>query len=178
MKALLSTNKNIFMIGATGVGKSTIGFMLSKEINFKHIDIDSLIERKCNKTISSIFSEQGEGEFRKIESAILEETAKKENKIVISTGGGCILNPHNTETMKQTGIVFYLKISVEEQLKRIQNDRKNIRPLLKGRDVLSILQSMALSRNHIYESSADYIVDTEGMTPLEVVNFSIKLILS
>ena len=97
---------------------------------------------------------------------------------VIATGAGIILNPVNIEVMKQHGMMIYLKASIEEQLKRIQQDTRNSRPLLKDKEIRLTLQAMALQRNPIYEKTADYSVDTNGLSLLQVVDLIIDSALS
>ena len=51
--------KNIILIGMPASGKSTIGKLLSKKINYKYFDTDIYLEEKENKKIKDIFFEKG-----------------------------------------------------------------------------------------------------------------------
>ena len=81
--------KNIILIGMPASGKSTIGKLLSKKINYKYFDTDIYLEEKENKKIKNIFLEKGEKYFRDLETKYLKEVSQI-NKSVICTGGGVI----------------------------------------------------------------------------------------
>ena len=83
--------KNLTLTGMMGVGKSTVGKILAKKLQYTFIDIDKLIEKKEGLSINSIFENKGENYFRKVESKITLSELKKDNS-VISLGGGAFLN--------------------------------------------------------------------------------------
>ena len=89
----------VFLIGMMGSGKSTIGRILSSVLDKEFIDMDSEIERRTGKTISSIFDEEGESAFRKLEKSLLKELVSKDN-IIVSTGGGIILDEQNRRILR------------------------------------------------------------------------------
>ncbi|MFL5697040.1 MAG: shikimate kinase, partial [Ktedonobacteraceae bacterium] len=62
--------QNVFLIGLSGSGKSTVGGILAERLGKPLIDIDALIEKECAKPISTIFSQHGEDYFRSCESRI------------------------------------------------------------------------------------------------------------
>ena len=59
--------KNIVLIGMSGVGKTTIGRVLSKKINRKFLDMDQQFEELTKIRITDFFSTYGEKEFRRVE---------------------------------------------------------------------------------------------------------------
>ena len=63
----MKINKNLVLVGMMGSGKSLIGKILSKKLNFEFIDTDNIIEENEKKTISEIFKDNGEKYFRDIE---------------------------------------------------------------------------------------------------------------
>ena len=65
-------NKKIFLIGSMGSGKSTIGRLLAKKLNLPHYDLDTMIEKKQEKTISEILQTYNEEYFRDLESKALD----------------------------------------------------------------------------------------------------------
>ena len=83
--------KNLTLTGMMGVGKSTIGKILAKKLNYNFVDVDKLIEAREGSSISLIFKNKGENYFRKIESEITLSELKK-NNLVISLGGGAFIN--------------------------------------------------------------------------------------
>lgn len=125
----------IYLIGMMGSGKSTLGTMLAKELEYKFIDMDSYIENETNMTINDIFKLYGEAWFREYEKKVLKDFFKMDN-LVIATGGGIIKNKDNKALID--GLCVYLECPLEELEKRLAND--NQRPLLKTRSVKDILE--------------------------------------
>jgi len=118
----------IFLVGYMGSGKSTVGKMLSDRLNLRLVDLDTFIETRFHKTISQLFAEKGEAEFRRIEHAALEEVCVFENTIV-ATGGGSACFFDNMELMNRAGLTVYLRTSADILAERL-NHGKAKRPLV------------------------------------------------
>ena len=91
----MNLNKNLIFLGMMGSGKSSIGYLVSKKLNLKFFDIDQLIEKNEGVDISTIFSEKGEINFRKLEEKITLKTLRSKNS-VIALGGGSFINETTT----------------------------------------------------------------------------------
>ncbi|MBQ7873716.1 MAG: shikimate dehydrogenase [Oscillospiraceae bacterium] len=109
---LLRMKKNIVLIGMPACGKTTIGKLLSDELQRSLFDSDELIIEKAGKEISDIFAEEGEPAFRKLESEAIAELSGKTGAI-IATGGGAILNPENIRYLSKNGKIYFLDRPVE-----------------------------------------------------------------
>ncbi len=96
--------KNIILTGFMGVGKTSVGTQLARDLGFTFVDIDKLIEADQKLTITAIFSKFGEPFFRDIESQIIEQVMMGEGQVV-STGGGAVIRDVNREAFKQGGFV-------------------------------------------------------------------------
>ena len=164
---------NIFIVGPMGSGKSTVGKIISDELFLTFYDTDEEIENRTGASIDWIFDLEGEEGFRKRETKILDELAQL-NSIVLSTGGGIILSDENRDTLSSRGTVFYLATPISVQLERTSKDKD--RPLLKNGDPEAILKELHETREKLYESVADYVVDTESLTSQEVAAEIIKLV--
>ncbi|MDD5183715.1 MAG: shikimate kinase [Paludibacter sp.] len=148
--------KRIFLIGYMGSGKTTIGKLLAARLGFSFVDMDKHIEEKEFKSVSQIFAEKGESEFRLIEQKCLYEVAEFEN-IVISTGGGAPCFFDNIRFMNTHGTTVYLKLSAAELADRLESSRANKRPLLaerKGEELQQFIAEGLAKREPFYEQAA------------------------
>lgn len=159
-------NRNIYLIGFMGVGKSTIGRLLSKEMKGQLIEMDETIEKEQDMTINEIFARHGETHFRDLESELVERIAGEEGKIV-SCGGGAVLRPLNVENMKKSGTIVFLSATPETIYKRVRYSTN--RPLLNGNMNVEYIAGLMEKRRDIYESAADVTISTDKKTTVEIV---------
>ncbi len=151
--------KNICIIGLMGSGKSIIGKNLSNYLNLKFYDTDKEIELKTKKSIDSIFKEEGEPYFRKIEEKICLELLNY-NNCVISLGGGSIINNKIRKSIKKYSYSIYLNVKLDNLLSRLKLSHK--RPLLnKSTDKRETLENLYKDRQRFYEK-ANFIVNNDG----------------
>jgi len=120
----------VYLTGFMGCGKSTVGRKLASVLGWDFVDLDELIEMKKSQSIGEIFLLSGEKTFRQYESEILHNLDIKSDTIV-SVGGGAPCFSDNSEFMKATGMVIYLKMTPAQLKERLLIDKKP-RPLLKG----------------------------------------------
>ena len=130
-----------------GVGKSTIGRILSKKLKFKFFDIDKIIEKKQKKKIYEIFEIEGEGFFRNIEEKFTLKFIKKKNS-VIALGGGAFVNLKIREEILRNNKSFWLDTRLDALKARVQ--RKKTRPLLSGKSPKN-LKKIYNERKKIYK---------------------------
>ncbi len=109
---IFSQKQNIVLIGMPSSGKTTIGEKLSEILNRKVVDTDELIVQKENMEITEIFSKYGEEYFRNCEKEVIADISSKSG-LIISTGGGCILNEENIRNLKMNGRVYFIDRSLE-----------------------------------------------------------------
>ncbi len=168
---------NIVLIGFRGTGKSTVGKLLAKRLEMGFIDSDKYIESSTGKTIKSIFEEDGEGGFRKIEADTISELSKEDNKI-ISTGGGAVLNEENVRNLRNNGSLVLLEATPEIIHNRIAQDEKTIqqRPSLTDKDPLDEIRHLIEKRKHAYKNAADYTINTSYVSCEDIVSKIITII--
>ena len=111
-KNILNSKQNIVLIGMPSCGKSTIGKQLSNKLNKEFVDVDELIINKINMDIASFFKLYSEDKFREIESEVIKELASK-NNLIISTGGGSILNKDNVKNLSYNGKLIFVDRPLE-----------------------------------------------------------------
>jgi shikimate kinase len=146
--------KNIYLIGPMGSGKTTIGYRLAQKFGMPFYDSDQEIETHTGASISLIFEIEGEAGFRQREKRMLQELSMLEG-VLVATGGGAIVDQGNRDLLRKSGIVVYLRTSVDQQLDRLGRDRS--RPLLQTADKPCKLLELAQDRNPLYEQTADLI---------------------
>jgi shikimate kinase len=156
-----------------GAGKSTIGRLLSEQLDVEFVDLDKEIESKAGATIPWIFDIEGEAGFREREMSALQSILE-EGPLILATGGGCVLRSENRQFLGKSGVVVYLSTSVEQQLVRTAKDKN--RPLLQTDDPEKLLLEMAKLRNPLYEQTADITINTNGKPPKYVVHEIIQFL--
>ena len=157
--------KNIVLIGFMGTGKTTIAIEISHRLSMKYVSIDSLIEKRENRTINEIFTDSGEEYFRDIESAVIRDVACLDNQ-VIDTGGGAVLRDENVAYMKSSGILICLTADENTIMERTKKYKH--RPLLNVEDPKRKIRDLIAKRAPYY-AKADYEIDTSEFTMRQVV---------
>ena len=154
-----------------GVGKSTIGKILAKKLNYNFIDVDKLIEAKEGISINLIFKNKNENYFRKIESEITLSELKKSNS-VISLGGGAFINNTIRKNVKKFSKSFWLDVPVDELNKRLKKNKQ--RPLIFKKNINETIKKIYFERKKIY-NEADYRIKCGSLNSKEIVNIILNL---
>ncbi|QNK02608.1 shikimate kinase [Dyella telluris] len=152
---------NLFIVGPTGAGKTTIGRRLADHYGLSFVDLDQEIERVCGVPVSTVFEIEGEAGFRQRESMLLAECSAR-GGVVMATGAGAVLDAANRRLLAERGYVLWLQATLEQQLERLAQDRA--RPLLAGVDRAERLTTMAQKRTSLYEEVADLAIPGEHET--------------
>ena len=169
---MTSLPPHIVLVGLPGSGKSTVGPLLAAELKAQFIDLDMEIERRERMPVSEIFASRGEQEFRAMERSITQELAGRAG-MVISAGGGWMLDDANVAALRPPARILHLKVSVATALSRL-GPEINRRPLLAGPAAATRLEELSAARMPLY-SRADAEIETESLTPQQVANFGIRL---
>jgi shikimate kinase len=165
--------ENIFLIGFMGAGKSTIARELQKRLNMNLVEMDARLVEEQGMSINDIFAQYGEEHFRDIESQLIL-TIGDEGNTVVSCGGGVVLRPQNTEYMKKSGKVVYLKTSPETIFERVRYSTD--RPILNGNMNVEYIAGLLEKRRPLYEGAADITVVTDNRSCEEISSEIIKLL--
>lgn len=164
--------KNIVLIGMPGAGKSTIGVLLAKAINYDFLDADLVIQKQYNKKLYEIINEKGIDEFLKIEDKIISDIDVKGT--VIATGGSAVYGENAMKHMKENGVVVYLKLSCVEIINRISNIKTRGIAMKEGKTIFDIYNE----RVPLYEKYADIVINAEGTSVEESVTLVAETILN
>jgi shikimate kinase len=149
--------RNLALIGFMATGKSAVGRRVAAELHYDFVDTDALIEARHHKTISDIFAQEGETQFRLYEQEVAVELSNY-RRIVIATGGGLAANEANLACLKQHALVVCLWASAEIIWSRAR--RVSYRPLLQGDDPVQRIRELLAVRSPFYRR-ADVLINTE-----------------
>jgi shikimate kinase len=148
---------NVYLVGPMGVGKTTIGRQLARQLRKDFIDCDAEIEKRTGADIPLIFELEGEEGFRRREADMLEHlTARRE--VVLATGGGVVLDPENRSRLMTNGFVIYLCAPPDLLFERTSRDRN--RPLLQTEDPRQRIEELLAERDPLYRQVADLVIET------------------
>lgn len=168
IKIQIKDPRPIFLTGFMGVGKSTIGSALAKELGWGFIDTDKIVTKTAGISIPEIFSERGEAGFRSLEAAAVEAACAMP-RTVVALGGGAVLDPVSLKKIQSAGDLVFLSAGLESLQGRLAKSGLS-RPLLAGLDAHAQkerIQSLLAVRAPIYES-ARHRIETDGLAPDEV----------
>ncbi|MDR7072712.1 shikimate kinase [Fictibacillus barbaricus] len=155
----------IYLVGFMGCGKTSVGNLLSKQLEVPPYDVDTTVEKLRGQTIKEIFASEGEEAFRNYESLAIRQLPL-ENAVVM-TGGGAVVREENLSYMKSKGTVIYLKTSFPILWKRLmKEEERNKRPILLTKTKEEVFELYQM-RNEFYEKS-DVTIITDHLTAEEI----------
>ena len=159
----------IALCGYMGSGKTSLGKILAKKLNFEFFDTDDYIEQTQNKSIPQIFDSYGEKYFRELEYTAIKHF-EKENNIILSLGGGLPIQDKNKEVLKNMFVV-YIDSPFEHCYDRI---KETDRPIVKQKTKLQ-LNSHYNDRIAHYKQVADFVVNGDDLEKMaEQIAKSVK----
>ncbi len=162
----------IFLVGLSGSGKSSVGRLLADRLGWSFMDTDALIEEAAGRSIPAIFNEQGEAAFRQLEGRALAR-ATRSARVVIATGGGAPTHDAGRQVLAD-GFTVWLAVSPAVAAGRLASQHTDEpRPLLAG-DPQARLESLLEARRDDY-ARADASVDVDGLTPEQVCDEILRL---
>ena len=166
----MKSKKNLVLIGMMSSGKSTIGELLAKKLNFKFFDIDKIIENETKMKITEIFKIKGENFFRNLEE---KTTVKLLNfgNAVISLGGGGFVNEIIRKETNTKSKTFWLDWNLDTLISRIR--KRNNRPVALALNN-NELKNLIIKRSKYY-SKAKYKINCQKLTRPEIIKKILNL---
>lgn len=149
----------ISLVGLPGVGKTTVGRRLARELDHEFVDCDALLEERLQCSIREFFEVEGEPRFRELESRLLIELVER-TQTVMATGGGIVLREANRDLLRLRTTCVYLNARPQALAHRLRYDTK--RPLLQGSDPHARLVALAAERDPLYREVARIEVEAGG----------------
>jgi len=155
VRSLLGS-RSLVMVGLMGCGKTSIGRRLAARLAVPFSDADEEIERAAAKTVSEIFADYGEAEFRAGERRVIARLLTFGPQ-VLATGGGAFMNEETRAAIARRGVSVWLKADLAVLLKRVM--RRETRPLLKTGDPEAVMRELMAVRYPVY-ALADVTVES------------------
>lgn len=150
--------RTIALVGLMGAGKSTVGRRLAARLGLPFADGDDVVEAAAGMSVSDIFASMGEAAFRDGEARVMRRLLEGP-PIVLATGGGAMMNADTRALLKARAVTVWLRADIRVIASRVQ--RRDTRPLLRGKDAFQTLTAMAEVRYPLY-AEADIVVDVGG----------------
>ena len=163
-----TSTRHLVLVGLMGVGKTSVGQRCAELLDRPFVDTDELVVASAGVPFDDIWAAEGERGFRAREKIAVADVAASPTPLVISCGGGAVLDGDNRRALRSTGMVVWLVASSTELASRLVHD--DSRPLLAGRDKTATLERLSAQREPAYEAAAHLQVDTEGRTVDEVAD--------
>lgn len=148
---------NIILIGMPGVGKSTIGVILAKELGYQFVDSDLLIQQQEQRLLKVIIAQEGVDGFLAIEEAV--NASIDSHRCIIATGGSAVYGQKAMEHFKEIGTIVYLHCSYEILEKRLGDLRGRGVVLKEGQNLHDIFEE----RSILYRQYADLIIEEDDL---------------
>lgn len=156
----MTAKDNIVLIGMPGAGKSTLGIVLAKIMNYDFVDADLVIQSQCDKTLQKLIDACGPEGFIQVENQILSDI--RASKAIIATGGSAVYSDEAMRHLTEIGTVVYLKISYVQLVGRL-SDFQERGVVLKGGIGMS-LRELYDERLPLYERYAEVTVDVDDLS--------------
>ena len=147
----------VYLVGMPGSGKSTVGRVLADRLGVPFVDLDDEIVAAEGRSVTEIFSQEGEARFRELEAASLVRVAGAFDPSVVGCGGGVVLEPANRVTLRATGVTVFLDVPLAQLKARVKPAAD--RPLIHEEGDLERLLAV---REPLYREFAAHVVDGSG----------------
>ncbi len=157
----------VVLVGMAGTGKTTTGRALAEELGWPHQDLDDLVEAAAGATVAAIWAAGGEPAFRDLERRALRDALGHGGPLVLSTGGGVVVDGGNRALLRGAGTVVWLRATDATLAARVGDGSG--RPLLAG-DAAGAVARLSAERRRWYEDVADVAVDVDDRTPRQVLD--------
>lgn len=155
--------RNIVLIGMPGVGKSTVGVVLAKNMGYSFVDSDLLIQEQEGKLLHEIICEMGTDGFNEVENRVNASICV--DRAVIATGGSVVYGEQAMAHLKQIGTVVYLSLPLAELTERLGDLNERGVSMREGQT----LDDLFRERTPLYERYADITIDCENKRIREIV---------
>lgn len=157
---MLNNTSNIILIGMPGAGKSTLGVVLAKILNYNFIDADLLIQNQCDKTLQKVIDALGPDGFIEVENEVL--CTLQADRTVVATGGSAVYSEDAMNHLSEIGTIVYLYVSYEELESRLGGLHE--RGVVMKNGMGMSLADLYAEREPLYEKYAEVTIEIDGLS--------------
>lgn len=166
----MGSNKNVVLIGMPGVGKSTVGVLLAKQLKYSFLDTDIYIQSQAGKSLQELIQIHGAEGFCDVEERCILSLDVTSH--VIAPGGSVVYRPRAMEHLGVNGVIIHLDLALDRLKKRL--DDIDARGVVIAPD--QKLEDLYAERQPLYARFADFTTVTNGLKPDHVVGKIIEII--
>jgi len=163
----------LLLVGMMGSGKSTVARLAAQRLGWAWTDVDDEVERARGATVAELFARGGEEDFRRQEADTLRAVLGRPGPMVVSVGGGAVLEAANRRALRESGTVVWLRATPETLVARVGDGAG--RPLLAGGPAAA-LRRIDEVRRPLYEEVAHHVVDVDGLEAAEVAGRVLQVV--
>jgi shikimate kinase len=162
---------NLFLIGYRCSGKTTVGKSVADALDWAFVDADAVLVGASGKSIKDIIDTEGWDSFRRMERSTFKQICTNDRQVV-ATGGGVVLDAANVEAMKTSGRTVWLVATAATIRKRMHSDQNTeaFRPALTRKGTLAEIEDLLAQRSPYYERTSDFIIHTDGLPVAEIAH--------
>lgn len=150
--------RHVVLVGLMGAGKTTVGQLVAAELGRRFVDLDDAVEQAAGTTIAAMVASGDEAGFRRLEASTLALVVADDDPVVVSTGGGAVLDAHSRALLGGDPVVVWLCVDPATVAQRLDAHDIARRPLLDG-DPVATLRRLADERGPLYAEVADVCID-------------------
>lgn len=158
----------IALVGLRGAGKSSIGAALAKKLGVRFVELDELIVREAQMTLSTIFEIHGERYYRGLEREVLRRVLDEGTPLVLATGGSIVTDPETWGLLRSRARTIWLKATPREHWDRVVT-QGDVRPMRDRPRAMNELRQLLASREPLYRE-AEVVVDTSKTAARDVLD--------
>lgn len=148
----------IFLVGARGCGKTTVGVALAQALDRDFVDTDNYLLTTTRMSVADIVAQEGWNGFRARETQALKSVTSPD--VVVATGGGMVLAEGNRQFMREQGVVIYLRAPAQILAGRLEAfPEEGQRPTLTGKPIVDEIVEVLAAREALYRQAAHHVID-------------------
>jgi shikimate kinase len=156
----------LLLVGMMAVGKTTTGRLCALRLGWTFLDSDAQLLAETGRSAQEIFERDGDEALRSWETKVFHDALDAPVPVVVAVAGGVVLSESNRALLVRSGVVVWLRASIETLSDRVGHG--GARPRL-GDDPERSLRELYETRHSLYASVASFVIDVDDLAPEEVV---------